>query len=91
MVDDAARYLGFAFASADLLFELDGEGVVSFALGAAHDRWRAWIWRPWRASALRDIVAEEDQAIVDAFLKVWAGDRAMVDPDRPETESPDAS
>jgi hypothetical protein len=34
MADDAARYLGFAFASADLLFELDSQGVVAFAVGA---------------------------------------------------------
>ena len=37
MADDAARYLGFAFASADLLFELDGGGVVTFALARDED------------------------------------------------------
>ena len=75
MADDAARYLGFAFASADLLFELNGEGVVTFALGAA--RQVAGVDLDALAgAALRDIVADEDQMIVDAFLgSLEAGDR----------------
>jgi EAL domain-containing protein (putative c-di-GMP-specific phosphodiesterase class I) len=32
--DDGFRYLGFAFASADVLFEVDAAGKVSFVLGA---------------------------------------------------------
>ena len=75
MADDAARYLGFAFASADLLFELNGEGVVTFALGAA--RQVAGVDLDALAgAALRDIVADEDQMIVDAFLgSLEPGDR----------------
>ncbi len=75
MADDAHRFLGFAFASADLLFELDGRGVVTFALGAA--RQVAGVDLDALAgSALRDIVAEEDQPIVDAFLNALEpGDR----------------
>ena len=32
-----ARFLGFAFANADFLFEVDGEGTILFAAGAASD------------------------------------------------------
>ncbi|MEI9997034.1 MAG: EAL domain-containing protein [Rhizomicrobium sp.] len=34
---DAARLLGFAFANADFLFEVDVNGTVTFATGAARD------------------------------------------------------
>jgi len=34
---DPARLLGFAFANADLLFEVDREGKIAFAAGALHD------------------------------------------------------
>src|SRR6201999_93113 len=34
---DAARLLGFAFANADFLFEVDAKGTVVFAAGAARD------------------------------------------------------
>ena len=33
MADNSARFLGFAFACADLLFELDSKGDVMLALG----------------------------------------------------------
>lgn len=33
---DRYRYLAFAFATADLLFEIDDNGVVVFAVGSAH-------------------------------------------------------
>jgi EAL domain-containing protein (putative c-di-GMP-specific phosphodiesterase class I)/GGDEF domain-containing protein len=33
--DQALRFLGFAFASADLLFEIDHKGVIGLVLGAA--------------------------------------------------------
>src|SRR6201996_9858416 len=75
MADDAARYLGFAFASADLLFELKGAGVVTFALGAARQVAGVDL-EALAGEALRDIVAEEDQMIVDAFLaSLEPGDR----------------
>lgn len=34
---DPARLLGFAFASADFLFEIDPRGMIVFATGATHD------------------------------------------------------
>ncbi len=34
---DAARLLGFAFANADFLFEVDGNGTILFATGAASE------------------------------------------------------
>ena len=36
-MEDASivRLLGLAFAGADLVFEIDGQGVIVFALGAA--------------------------------------------------------
>ena len=67
MADDAHRYLGFAFASADLLFELDGRGVVTFALGAAKQVAGVEL-DTLSGVALRDMVSEEDQPTVDAFL-----------------------
>jgi hypothetical protein len=33
----SARLLGFAFANADFLFEMDGQGTILFAAGAAND------------------------------------------------------
>lgn len=36
-MSDAARFLGFAFANADFLFEVDGQGTVAFATGASKD------------------------------------------------------
>ncbi len=33
--DQSMRFLGFAFASADLLFEVDPKGIITFAIGAA--------------------------------------------------------
>ena len=32
-----ARLLGFAFTNADFLFEMDAEGIILFAAGAAND------------------------------------------------------
>ena len=75
MADDAARYIGFAFASADLLFEVDNNGVVVFALGAARQVAGVEL-DALNGAALRDFVAEEDQEIVSAFLgSLEAGDR----------------
>ncbi|HEY0301520.1 MAG TPA: hypothetical protein VGC36_09320, partial [Rhizomicrobium sp.] len=36
-MSDAARLLGFAFANADYLFEIDGNGTILFATGAARE------------------------------------------------------
>jgi EAL domain-containing protein (putative c-di-GMP-specific phosphodiesterase class I)/GGDEF domain-containing protein len=47
---DAARFLGFAFANADFLFEIDGKGTILFAVGAAsefvNDRADAMVGKP---------------------------------------------
>jgi len=75
MADDAHRYLGFAFASADLLFELDAAGKVTFALGAAQQVAGVNL-DALSGTPLREIVSEEDQPIVDAFLRALEpGDR----------------
>lgn len=75
MADDAARYLGFAFASADLLFELDSSGVVAFAVGAARQV-AGMDLDAITGSAWRDLVAVEDQGIVEALLSsLEPGDR----------------
>jgi EAL domain-containing protein (putative c-di-GMP-specific phosphodiesterase class I) len=75
MADDAARFLGFAFASADLLFELDSDGVVAFAVGAARQV-AGMDLAAMEGSAWRDFVAEEDQGIVEALLGgLQPGDR----------------
>jgi EAL domain-containing protein (putative c-di-GMP-specific phosphodiesterase class I) len=36
-MNDTARFLGFAFANADFLFEVDRGGKIVFAAGATHD------------------------------------------------------
>ena len=75
MADDAARYLGFAFASADLLFEVDSDGVVAFAVGAAKQVAGVDL-DALAGAALLDIVADEDQGIVEALLGgLQPGDR----------------
>lgn len=68
MSETAARYLGFAFASADLLLEIDADDRVAFALGAAQ---RALgcpqedlVGRP-----LRELIADDDQGVVRAVLE----------------------
>lgn len=61
------RYLGFAFAAADLLIELDADGQIVFSAGAsgrlidmdANDlKGRNW----------RELIAEDDRPVVDALL-----------------------
>ncbi len=37
MTSDVARFLGFAFANADVLVEVDARGVIGFAAGALHN------------------------------------------------------
>ncbi|HUO12838.1 MAG TPA: PAS domain-containing protein, partial [Caulobacteraceae bacterium] len=34
MANDIFRFVGFAFATADFLFEIDGQGLITFAAGA---------------------------------------------------------
>lgn len=75
MADDSARFLGFAFACADLIFELDSGGTVTFALGAAKHlvgaEPTALTGQSWRA-----FISEDDAPLVAAFLEsVGNGDR----------------
>lgn len=75
MTDDSARLLGFAFACADLLFELEPSGSVTFALGAANQLMgqepTALVGQSWR-----NLISEDDAPIVTAFLQsVGKGDR----------------
>ncbi len=70
------RMLGFAFAGADLLMEIGGDGRIAFALGAgealAGEPEAALVGRPWR-----ELVAPGDHAMVTAlFLGLEAGSRA---------------
>ena len=75
MTDNAARFLGFAFASADLLFEIDPDGKVVFLMGATQrvlgmDQAMA-MGRSWR-----DLMVEADHDLVDALLAgLGAADR----------------
>lgn len=79
------RLLGFAFAGADLLVELDPEGRVLFALGAAqavlgpeHGQLVGTDWR--------EFVLADDQALVEAmFVAVGDGVRRAFAPVRLKT------
>lgn len=61
------RFLGFAFASADLLMELDGEGRISFSAGATgrliNMEASALQGRHWR-----ELISEDDHPVVEALL-----------------------
>ncbi|HVY35625.1 MAG TPA: EAL domain-containing protein [Caulobacteraceae bacterium] len=75
MPDDSARLLGFAFACADLLFELEPDGRVTFALGAANQLLgqdpTALVGQSWR-----NLISEDDAPVVAAFLQsLGKGDR----------------
>ena len=66
--DKAARFLGFAFASADLLFEVDRSGQIVFALGARRqltgDLNPNLIGQSWKA-----IVAPIDHEFMQTLLR----------------------
>ncbi len=68
MSASAARYLGFAFASADLLLEIDADERVCFALGAAQRavglEQAQIVGRSWR-----DLISEDDRSLVAAILE----------------------
>ena len=75
MADESARLLGFAFASADLLFELEPDGQVSLALGAAKQLAgvdpTAMTGQHWNS-----FICEEDAGVMAAFLdSLGSGDR----------------
>ena len=65
---DPLRFLGLAFASADLLLEIDPDmGVVTFAAGAgrrlAGESDASLIGRAWR-----DLVAAADVEVAEALI-----------------------
>src|SRR5436190_3722137 len=64
---DRYRFLGFAFATADLLIEVEPAGLIVFAVGAAQGLSAKsaadLVGRDWR-----DLIAEQDHAMVDAML-----------------------
>lgn len=75
MSDNAARYLGFAFASAELLFELDGAGRIVIAVGAAQKLVGAkqdeLAGQPWQR-----LFAPDSRAVVAAIIdSLAAADR----------------
>jgi EAL domain-containing protein (putative c-di-GMP-specific phosphodiesterase class I)/GGDEF domain-containing protein len=67
MSDSSVRFLGFAFASADLLFELDGEGKVTFAMGAGQKAFGQDVARLSDRS-WRELIAESDHGLVAEFF-----------------------
>ena len=75
MTDNAARFLGFAFASADMLFEIDPDGKVVFAMGATQrvlgiDQAQA-VGCSWR-----EFIADDDHDLIAALIEgLSAADR----------------
>jgi EAL domain-containing protein (putative c-di-GMP-specific phosphodiesterase class I) len=67
LVVETFRFLGLAFAAADLLFEVDDAGLIGFAAGAGNRLAgrddRSLIGRPWR-----ELFAEADQALAEALI-----------------------
>jgi len=67
MAVDPFRFLGLAFASADLLFEVGADGAITFAAGAgkrlAQTDDAGLIGRPWL-----ELFAEGDQPIAEALM-----------------------
>ncbi|HEX4196774.1 MAG TPA: EAL domain-containing protein [Caulobacteraceae bacterium] len=67
MVVETFRFLGLAFAAADLLFEVDDGGEIAFAAGAGNRLAgrddRGLVGRPWR-----ELFAEADQALAEALI-----------------------
>lgn len=61
------RLLGFAFANADLLLEIAGDGQIAFAIGASEalsgSQETALVGRAWR-----DFIDPRDRAMVQALL-----------------------
>jgi EAL domain-containing protein (putative c-di-GMP-specific phosphodiesterase class I) len=67
VVEKAFRFLGLAFAAADLLFEVDAQGLVAFAAGAGNRLAgrddKSLIGRPWR-----ELFADVDQPLAEALI-----------------------
>lgn len=68
MSDLSLRFLGFAFAGADLLFELDAQGAVAFAMGATQRAFgqdvSSLTGKPWR-----ELIAAEDHVLVEELFQ----------------------
>jgi EAL domain-containing protein (putative c-di-GMP-specific phosphodiesterase class I) len=61
------RYLGCAFASADLLLELAPDGTIDFAIGAAGRIAQADAGE-LKGKSWRDLIAEDDHPLVESVL-----------------------
>lgn len=69
-------FLGFAFAAADLLIEVDREGVILFALGATSP---LGVASPSAliATPLHDLAADADRALLDHAVRIVRPGRRM--------------
>ncbi len=67
MTDNAARFLGFAFASADLLLEIDPEGKVVFLMGATQ-RVLGMDQATAMGKSWRELFAAHDHDLVEALI-----------------------
>ncbi len=67
MTDNAARFLGFAFASADLLLEIDPDGKVVFLMGATQ-KVLGMEQSTAMGKAWREMIAAPDHDLVDALI-----------------------
>lgn len=83
------QFLGFAFASADLLIEVQSEEEISFAIGAAGtlagNSERALVGCPWRR-----FVDERDHTLIEALF-AGLGDDARQGPLLARVASPDCA
>jgi EAL domain-containing protein (putative c-di-GMP-specific phosphodiesterase class I) len=68
-VENAERFVTFAFAAADILVETDASGNVSYAAGAVHSKFghaaETFIGRP-----VRELVAPGDHEVLDTALSL---------------------
>ena len=67
MNDSPARFLGFAFASADLLFEIEPDGRIACILGAVQ-RVMGVSQTEADGRGWRDVIAESDHDLVAALI-----------------------
>lgn len=69
--DTSERFVAFAFAAADLLAEVDYDGVITYAAGAYRSKLgsapETWVGRP-----LHDMVAPADHEALDTALAMLA-------------------
>ena len=69
--DNSERFVAFAFAAADLVAEIDGAGLITYAAGAYRSRFGSmpdeWVGRP-----LSDMVAPADHDALGSALMMLA-------------------